>query len=546
MRSLLTFGLVALALLFMSPAAGSANSPSSSCTFVLGFELLAQQIPEIVGECTVDETHNAVNGDGLQTTTRGLLVWRKADNWTAFTDGATTWINGPMGMQSRPNDQRFAWEHRPPNVILIVTDDQRWDTVEWMPTLASLAAQNFTNGYVTTPLCCPSRASILTGQYAHNHGVLTNRADQHGGFSFFRDEDTLATRLAAAGYRTALLGKYLNEYNSPTYIPPGWSDWFAFSGGNAYSRFKINANGERRHFAKDEYSTDVLMHQAAELIRSSGEQPFFLFIAPVAPHEPAIPAPRHADVALDLDPWRPPNYDLVDTSANPRWVAAKGPIDYFKKYKIDRLREQQIRTLLSIDEGIATIVQTLRETRQLDNTAIIYLSDNGYAWGEHRLEGKSCPYQECIRVPFLISYPPLTPMRVDDSRIALNIDLAPTILDLAGLTAAPLADGMSLLPLLAGTASTWRSEFLVEGWKVGTREPPPFAGVVSEDWSYVEYQTGEREMYNLQADPYELRNLAAWPEHATQRELLAVRLAAHRDAPANTIVAAETPASQDP
>ncbi len=253
-----------------------------------------------------------------------------------------------------PSFQSSADEGRPPNVVLIVTDDQRWDTLAGMSTLQSLAARNFTNGYATTPLCCPSRASILTGQYAHHHGVLTNSRDEHGGFWLFDDQDTLATRLQAAGYRTALVGKYLNEYgdrpSSDTYIPPGWSEWFAFTDRNPYFGFDVNDNGEQRIFtSRDEYATDVLVQRATAFIRDSGEKPFFLLVTPSAPHSPAVPAPRHAEVALNLSPWRPPNYSPLDLSAKPDWVRQNGPIDEDKAEKIDIFRERQIRTLLAVD-----------------------------------------------------------------------------------------------------------------------------------------------------------------------------------------------------
>ncbi len=161
------------------------------------------------------------------------------------------------------------------------------------------------------------------------------------------------------------------------------------------------------------------------------------------------------------------------------------------------------------------------------------MSDNGYTWGEQRLFGKSCPYQECVRVPLVISYPPLTPLRVDDDRLVLNIDLAPTILDLAGLPPSPTADGMSMLPLF-GEASDWRTDFLIEGWPQGSNDPPPFSGVVSRDWSYVEYQTVERELYDLLADPYQMTNLADAADTEPQRLQLATRLAELRgpDVPA--------------
>jgi N-acetylglucosamine-6-sulfatase len=399
-----------------------------------------------------------------------------------------------------------------PNIIVIVTDDQRWDTLAYMPHLQSqLVAQGvtFANAFAPTSLCCPARASILSGQYAHTHGVLDNA----GAINFFDDSATLATWLHDASYRTALLGKYLNGYTT-TYIPPGWDEWRAFTQREEsyYYDYTLNENGVSVHYGTQpaDYSTDVLAAKATAFIHASAGTPFFLYLAPAAPHAPFTPAPRHAGAFADVAPWRPPSYNEADVSDKPAWLQTQWPLG---DEKVDNQHIGQLETALAVDDALAGILQALDDTGQRSNTVIIFLSDQGVAWGEHRWDSKRCPYEECIRMPLVMLYPGVTTPAIIRSEIVLNIDLAPTILELAGVSIPPSIEGNSLLPLLNNTAVNWRSDFLLEQWQGGS-QVTSYTGMRNAAWKYVEYETGETELYDLAADPYELVNVAANPAYA--------------------------------
>ncbi len=414
------------------------------------------------------------------------------------------------------------------NVILIVTDDQRWDTLEYMPILQrELVARGitFTNAFVTTPHCCPSRASILTGLYAHNHGVKKN-AGPSGGFASFNDESTLATWLHDAGYRTGLIGKYLNRYKpSPAdaYIPPGWDTWlynFKAVGGDddegVYYNYQVFENGRfySRGTESADYSTDFLAQKAVEFIRASGPQPFFLYFATRAPHAPATPAPRHIGRFDGVAAWRPPSFNAEGTGSRP-------PLSDEEIREIDQYRQDQLESLLAVDEAIETIVEALRQTGKDANTVILYTSDHGVMWGEHRATAKQSQYLESLRVPLVIRYPWAGAARLDE-HFVLNIDLAPTIAEIAGATLPAGVDGVSLLPLIADTASEWREDFLFELW--GNPFEEPILGVISNGWSYVRFPTGGGELYNLMDDPYQLHNLFADTDYAEVKRELGRRL----------------------
>ncbi len=433
--------------------------------------------------------------------------------------------------------------HGGPNIILVLTDDQRWDTLAWMSTVSALPARQFTNAYATTQLCCPSRASILTGQYAHRHGVLTNGGSR-GGWARFNPADTLAVRLQAAGYRTALVGKYLNGYLS-TEIPPGWDDWFAINSpaaehsGSYYYEYTINANGtvQRYGSAESDYSTDVLVRHVQEVIRADDPRPFFVLLATVAPHfqsgggTNAIHAPRHTALFADLKQDHTPSFNEADVSDKPSWISRLPLLDLGAVANPDQHFREQVRSLQAVDEGIARLLADLRDLGKLDNTVVIFMSDNGLMMGEHRINRrKTCPYQECLRVPLVISYPRLTPGRVVDDRVALNIDLAPTLLDLAGLPIDSAIDGRSLLPLLRGEQPAWRTDFLAEAWGQDLPGQPDWAAVHSLGWSYVQHASGDLELYDLQEDPYEVENRAGDSAYAAQQARLASRLSEYLQA----------------
>jgi N-acetylglucosamine-6-sulfatase len=416
-----------------------------------------------------------------------------------------------------------------PNVVLVLTDDQRWDTLNVMPTVQSrLVARGvtFRNAFATNALCCPSRATFLTGQYSHSTGVYLNTGPR-GGAGAFDDSSTIATWLHDAGYTTALVGKYLNGYVGPT-VPPGWDRWVAFSGSQSYYSYRLSIDGttvEYGDFPTD-YSTDVFAEEAEAFIRSA-DRPFFLHFSPNAPHFrqgndlEVLPAARHEDAFASLPPWRPPNYNETDVSDKPNWLRLKTPsIPPDRQAKGDTFRQEQMEALLAVDEAVRRIVDALANTGQLADTMIVFASDNGNDWGEHRRFSKLVPYEASIRIPLVVRYDRLIGSARSDGRLAVNVDVAPTFAAVAG-AAAPGAEGRSLLPLLTSPGGPWRRDFLLEHLGANGALIPTYCGIRSETHTYVQYVTGEEEIYDLGADPYQLQNLARTP--AMRSSLVAFR-----------------------
>ena len=406
-----------------------------------------------------------------------------------------------------------------PNIVLILTDDQRWDTLWSMPIVQrDLVHQGvtFKNAFVVNSLCCPSRASFLTGGYSHTTGVYSNNPP-HGGFESFRPDEhsTIATWLHKAGYTTALIGKYLNHYGNAGklgYVPPGWSRWVALAIDTVkYYDYALNIDGTVVHYhhRPQDYSTDVLARQAVRFIHQT-KGPLFLYYATSAPHGPARPDPRDTASFPNMRPYRPPNYNEQDVSDKPAWVRSLPPMTLKREETIDAFRRRQYQSLEEVDRSVGQIVQALKDTNRLSNTMIVFTSDNGLAWGEHRWAGKKDAYEESIRIPMVIRYDPMGPQNRADSHLVLNIDIAPTFAKVAGVSA-PGADGRSLLPLLDASASSWRTDFLVEHLKDRIAPIPTFCAVRTEQYLYVLYGTGEEELYDLSQDPYELQNRASDP-----------------------------------
>lgn len=405
---------------------------------------------------------------------------------------------------------------RGPNIVFIVADDQRWDTLWAMPQVRARVGRQgirFQNGFVVNSVCCPSRASILTGQYSHSTGVYRNMPPQ-GGFQSFDDSVTVATSLQAAGYRTAHIGKYLNGYEQPggnRYIPPGWDHWVVFADRTRYYRYTLNINGELEGHGRtaEDYSTDVLADHAVRFIRET-EGPLFLTFTPWAPHSVGFPAPRHEDRFGDLEPWRPPSYAEADVGDKPAWVRRLPEFSPDEEAELDEKRLRMLQTLPALDEAVGKLLDVLEETGRLRNTLIVYTSDNGYAWGEHRWVNKQTPYEHDIRVPFLIRYDAMVSAPRMDDRFVLNIDLAPTAAELAGADL-PDVDGQSLVPLLRSSGGTWRNDFLIEHLAGDYPPIPTYCALRTRRYTYVLYATGEEELYDLVRDPDQLRNLRAEP-----------------------------------
>jgi arylsulfatase A-like enzyme len=422
-----------------------------------------------------------------------------------------------------------------PNIVVVLTDDQRWDTLWAMPTVErELVGKGvtFKNSFVVNSLCCPSRTSFLTGQYSHTTGVYLNSGPR-GGFRAFSDSETIATVLHGAGYTTGLVGKYLNRYGVAAadrrYVPPGWDEWTAFLGAPGYYDYRLVDHGRVRQYgsAPWDYSTDVLARKAVAFIRHA-PRPFFLELTPFGPHEPAWPPPRYAKSYANSSWTKPPSFNESDLSDKPEYIRRLGHLSPKRIYQAERFRRRQLAAGLAIDDAVGKLVQALAARHMLDTTMIVLASDNGVTWGEHPLVAarKEVPYEESIRVPLVMRYDPLTHGRArEDGRLALNIDYAPTFAALAGRRM-PHADGHSLLPLLAGRHPGWRRDFLVEHLEgPPQRDVPTYCAVRGEDYKYVLYQTGEEELYDLKHDPYELESQHATPARAGVKALLRRRLA---------------------
>jgi arylsulfatase A-like enzyme len=426
-------------------------------------------------------------------------------------------IHGPTGSRTSPVTNNGQ------SIVLILTDDQRWDTLWAMPTVRrELVARgiNFTNAFLVNSLCCPSRATILTGQYSHTTGIYSD-VGPHGGFFAFRDRSTIATWLRAAGYHTGLFGKYLNMYRGK-YIPPGWERWFAYQQPPRYFNYLVNDQGSIRRFGSRpaDYSTDVMADRAVSFIRST-QGPLFVYFAPFAPHTPARPPPRYARAFSHLRPFRPPNYNEADVSDKPAYVRALHRFTPGQKSNIDSTRRRQYQCLLAVDDAVKHILNALRDTNRLGTALIVFMTDNGLTWGEHRfMVTKQVPYEESIRTPFVVRDDQLIQARTD-THLVLNLDIAPTFAAVAGVPA-PGAEGLSLLPLLADPSTPWRPDFLVE--HLGPTGIPTYCAVRTSRYIYVYYSTRERELYDLRRDPYELQNRARDRRYASILAALRIRL----------------------
>lgn len=441
-----------------------------------------------------------------------------------------------------------------PNIVFILTDDMEASAIEFMPKtkeLIGLQGATFTNFYISMSLCCPSRATILRGQYMHNTQIAGNKLPEGGFDKFYQlglEQSTMAVWLQQAGYNTALFGKYLNEYPGvagPTYIPPGWTEWYSPVKGNVYRNFNytLNENGNPVEYgqAPEEYATDVISNKAQDFIQRNVEAgtPFFAFISVFAPHAPSEPAPRHAGLFTDLVHPRTPSFNEEDITDKSQSYNEQDLLSTKEIERMEALYPKRAQSLQAVDEMTVAIVNQLESLGQLENTYIIFTSDNGYHMGEHRLiQGKNTPFEEDIHVPFLIRGPGITSNSIVNS-IAGNVDLASTFAEIAGVIPPDFVDGRSLMPLFNEIQpETWRDAYLLErsapeseafsdvsiafNPDMGLLEPPDFApnpkyswpfasaysGLRTKDYNYVEYEIGDIELYDMNNDPYQLNNIA--------------------------------------
>ena len=435
-----------------------------------------------------------------------------------------------------------------PNVVVLMTDDQALESMRVMPNVESLLARrgtSFTNSFVSFPLCCPSRATFLTGQYAHNHGVLSN-SPPSGGYERLDSSNTLPVWLQRSGYLTAHVGKYLNGYGtrSQTEVPPGWTEFHAppAPDESRYYDYSLNQNGRLERYGGDpaSYQTDVLAQRSVELLRSwaPGDVPFFLSVGFLAPHSGAAPsptgqtrvatpAPRHAGRFAAEPLPRPPSFNEADMSDKPVFVRnlplldAAGIAAATERYRL------RLESLLAVDEAVALIVGELARLGELENTLIVFTSDNGFFHGEHRIpDGKIAFYSPSIRVPLILRGPGV-PSGIRLRQPVSNIDLAPTIVAAARARAERTMDGRSLWPILGDRGLFWGRTLLLETAAAGGSALAARA-VQTPRWVYSEYVNREAELYDLSNDPHEMRSIHADPSKAAVRADLARRLAALR------------------
>jgi N-acetylglucosamine-6-sulfatase len=420
-----------------------------------------------------------------------------------------------------------------PNMVFILADDMRKDDLQYMPNTKALlqsTGMSFQNAFVSNALCCPSRSTIMRGQYSHNNGVWSNSSTDSssttaGGWLTYQkngnEADNVATRLQGAGYKTGLFGKYLNGYDNTTYRPPGWDRWFgAFTSGTLhYFDYYVNDQGTITHYgtSASDYSTDVISGQADDFIRSSATQgPFFAYVAPIAPHDPATPAPSHAHDYDGISGPRLPSFNEADVSDKPSWIRQQSKLSSSQISAINKRHENRVESLQSVDALVAGVVNTLNTTKTpdgsnaLNNTYIFFTSDNGFHHGEHRIpKQKWRPYEEDIHMPLLVSGPGVAAGSTTD-KLTLNTDYMPTFLDLAGAQIPSYVDGRPLRPVLDGSATAWRSAILPEA---AANYSPAYEGIRTISTvgaparKYLEYSGGVKELYNLDTDPYELTNV---------------------------------------
>ena len=424
-----------------------------------------------------------------------------------------------------------------------MTDDQTAASLSTMQNVNNLLGAEgtkFDQAIDSFPLCCPSRATNLTGQYAHNHGVLHN-APPFGGFLRLDSTSTLPVWLQSAGYRTMHVGRYLNGYEAKYGIPAGWTDWiglphsaaFNYAAWQAFDHGVVKSYPDAQH--PGEYLTDFESRRAAELIdqASPGDQPFYLNVWYTAPHrgqprdpdDPGrpgtpSPAPRHRDAYAGVRVPRPPSFNEKNMYDKPQVVADRPRLSPEFAAGVEENWRQENESLMAVDEGVAQIVEALRRNGELENTLIVFLSDNGFMHGEHRaLAEKVLPYEESIRVPRVMRGPGVPRGRVD-RRLVANVDVTSTILDATDVPPGRIQDGRSLLELLTDPGAEWGRDILIENGR-GANGVPAYRGIRTYRFLYVEHRTtGEYELYDLANDPFELQSVDGHEQYAkVQRDL---------------------------
>jgi N-acetylglucosamine-6-sulfatase len=426
------------------------------------------------------------------------------------------------------------------NVVFVLTDDLSMNLVQYMPNVQAMAEDGttFTHYTVTDSLCCPSRSSILTGRFPHNTGVFTNSGDD-GGFGVFQkqqERDTFATTLQSNGYRTAMMGKYLNGYMPDRHgVRPGWTEWDVAGNGYAEYNYNLNENGTIKHYGNEpaDYLTDVIAAKASAFIDASAKakRPFLLEVATFSPHGPYTPAPQDDEAFPGLKAPRGPSFDKLPANA-PAWLAGRQPLTAKQTATIDASYRKRAQAVQSVDRMIGNLRETLNKAGIADRTVVVFSSDNGFHMGEHRLTpGKQTAFDTDVHVPLIVAGPGVRKGASVDATVE-NIDLRPTFEGLGGITTSPDVDGRSLMPLLRdGQAKGWKQAGLIEHHGPNNAagdpdkaapesgNPPTYAALRTPDYTYVEYADGTKEYYDRINDPNELANKAGEVPQATAAKL---------------------------
>ena len=392
-----------------------------------------------------------------------------------------------------------------PNILIINTDDQRSpETLSVMPKVQRLfqsQGTTYVNGLVSTPLCCPSRSSLFAGRYSHNTGILGNGFPE--AVQAFDQDATIQGYLQDAGYRTAMVGKFLTTYPLMQ-NPLNWDHWAHTTGG--YTNVPFNVDGE--YFGSSGYVSQHMTSFSRTFLQdfeTTDDQPWLLYVAPQAPHWDYTPSPKYRDAPVP-EPVKPPSWNEPDTSDKPPWVQWWADIS---EGEYVNTRTKMLQTLMSVDDMTGSIFRQMNQLDETRDTLAIFMSDNGYLWAEHSLTAKRHPYMESSEVPFIVRWPGHVSEGVESTSLVAQIDVLPTVLEAAGIAPQltyPL-DGQSLL------SPTPRTEALQEYHKSNDSPLQPWASIRGETWQYVEWysiETGNitfREYYDLAADPYQLVNL---------------------------------------
>jgi N-acetylglucosamine-6-sulfatase len=406
-----------------------------------------------------------------------------------------------------------------PNFIFILTDDLDVRSTSVMPELQSLLVEQgttFDNAFVTDPLCCPARATFLRGQYPHNTGIRSNSLPMGGEQKFHNqglDRSTIATWLDDAGYDTAYFGKYMNDYDDTTMVPPGWDRWFGWLG-NYYGsgdEYRLNENGHIETYDRNRvHDTDLLSEKAVHFVQAheGAGRPFFMYVATNAPHTPAYVPERDKRKFSGKELPRPASFnEKIDFDKSD--VVRRPKLDRHDVENLRDLYQKRLESLQSVDDMIEALVHALQDTGNLKNTYIIFASDNGFFLGEHRLTKKSLPYEEAIKIPFIVRGPGVPTQEV--KHLVINNDFAPTVAQLAGVDTPSFVDGKSFVPLLREdkpTPEEWRTGIMIE------HSAPSYHALRTNTRTYVEWEDGDRELYDLREDPHELRSTYEKADHA--------------------------------